>query len=401
MGKIFLLFIGWRGFLLVTLSFAIGILPLQMNFLGGGLSNYLKHPYLWAWINFDGEHYLSIARQGYQPLTFFYFPLYPFLIRFLANIFGQDFVNLAISGLVISNLSFLIGIIGLAKLIRLDYSEKIVKLAILILLFFPTSFYFGSYYTESIFFASVIWSFYFARKGRWFWAGFLGGLSSLTRIIGLAIFPALLVEFFIVSDPARRFLKLRLSKFLPAFYLLMIPLGLSFYMFYLKRETGDPLEFFHSVSIFGEQRVPGFVLLPQVFYRYVFKVLPNIDYSYFPVVFTTWMETITAVSFGGLGLLGILGGFVLRLHSGSMRRIRIPKIRLSYVTYLVIGYLIPTLSGSFSSMPRYVLVLFPAYIIMAMFLSRVPKIAANLIFFLLIISLFIVTSLFTRGYWVS
>ena len=181
----------------------------------------------------------------------------------------------------------------------------------------------------------------------------------------------------------------------------MIPLGLSFYMFYLKRETGDPLEFFHSVSIFGEQRVPGFVLLPQVFYRYVFKVLPNIDYSYFPVVFTTWMETITAVSFGGLGLLGILGGFVLRLHSGSMRRIRIPKIRLSYVTYLVIGYLIPTLSGSFSSMPRYVLVLFPAYIIMAMFLSRVPKIAANLIFFLLIISLFIVTSLFTRGYWVS
>ena len=154
-------------------------------------------------------------------------------------------------------------------------------------------------------------------------------------------------------------------------------------MYYLKVVTGDPLEFFHSVAVFGEQRATGFVLLPRVFYRYIFKILPAINYQYFPVVFTTGLEFITAIVFT---LLSILAFF---------------RIRLSYAVYLVTGFIIPTFAGSFSSLPRYILVLFPAFILGSQLLLKVSKATKILFFGLLFITLVIATALFVRGYWVA
>ena len=176
------------------------------------------------------------------------------------------------------------------------------------------------------------------------------------------------------------------------FGVFLIPIGLFFYMYYLKSTTGDPLEFLHSVGIYGEQRSTQIILLPQVFYRYIFKILPNINYDYFPVVFTTWLEFLTAVLFGGLGLLGILGG---------LKRLRKIRIRLSYLIFLVLGYIIPTLSGSFSSMPRYVLILFPGFILMAVYLNELKSSYRYFFFCVLFILLGIATALFVRGYWIA
>jgi hypothetical protein len=99
---IFSSFFLWRASLFIFLFLAFRYLPLQNNFLGGGTANYLAKPYLWSWLNFDGEHYLSIVYQGYLPLTYFYFPLFPivakafsFLLKFLIS-GGME--NLAFSG---------------------------------------------------------------------------------------------------------------------------------------------------------------------------------------------------------------------------------------------------------------------------------------------------------------
>jgi hypothetical protein len=124
-------FITWRIFLFIFLFLAISIVPLQMNFLGGGLESYLAKPYLWAWANFDGEHYLSIAFRGYQALTYFYFPLYPLLIGFILKVFSPSFLSFAFSGLLISHAAFLIGIIGLVRLVRIDYKKEVASLTIL------------------------------------------------------------------------------------------------------------------------------------------------------------------------------------------------------------------------------------------------------------------------------
>lgn len=384
--KVVIYFLTWRAMLVVFLFLAIQILPLQFDFIGGGLSEYLKKPQLWAWMNFDGEHFLDIARSGYKPLTYFFFPMYPLITRYLAQILGGNFLDYVYSGLIVSHISFLIGLVGLIRLIKIDYKEQVAHTAVLLMFLFPTSFYFAGYYSEGLFFALIVWSFYFARTGRWLWAGILGALLTATRVVGVALFPALIVEAFQQGREGKTNLKLAI----PSAFAVM--LGLFFYGMVLDVRVGDPLEFLHSVEIFGPQRAKEFVIIFQVFYRYVFKVIPAIDYSYFPAVFSTWLEFLSAVLFAGLGLIAFIGGF------GKLGGY---KVRPSYAIYLGVGYLIPTLSGSFSSMSRYVLVLFPGFIIMALFLSKMPKSIKLSIFTVLFLALGYATALFVRGYWIS
>ena len=93
-------FLGWRLLLFLVLFFAFKYVPLQKDFLGGGLFNYLSNPHLWALANFDGEHYLSIAQNGYLPLTYAFFPVYPYLIKLFAETFGHTLINYLFSGLL-------------------------------------------------------------------------------------------------------------------------------------------------------------------------------------------------------------------------------------------------------------------------------------------------------------
>jgi Gpi18-like mannosyltransferase len=378
----FLFFLCWRLFLFVPISLSQFIFPLQNNFLGGGLNWYSKNPFLWGLANFDGEHYLSIAQNGYTSYQHFFFPLYPTIIRLLGKALDTDLISYLISGLFVSHLSFFLALFGLWKLLNLDYSRKISKLTILIILAFPTSFYFAGVYTESLFLCLATWTFYFARKKKWLLAACLGGLASGTRVVGIILFPSLLIDLLVIQKDTK-YWHVRKSKILNAMYLLLIPLGTIAYMFYLKMKVGDPLIFIHSVNIFGPQRSSQLVILPQVFYRYIFKILPVLNYLYFQLSFTTILEFGTAVLFLTLSMLSLI------------------KLRLSYSIYLISGYLIPTLSGSFSSLPRYVLVLFPGFIILAMWLEKQNKIVKDITYAVLVYFLFISEAMFIRGYWVS
>ncbi len=376
---VFLSFIGWRAILFIIALIAFyseavtHLFPPQLNFLGGGLKNYLSSPLSWAWANFDGEHYLSLAQNGYGFGEQAFFPLYPLLIKIIGGFFGGGLPALNLSGQLVSNLSFFLALVGLYKLVRLDYSEKIATLTIILLLIFPTSFYFAGVYTESLFLALVIWSFYFARKGKWFLASVLGGLASGTRVIGIILLPVLFVEWY----------KEKKRKTKDLLSLLIIPLGLIIYMYYLKQTSGDWLAFLHTLPSFGEQRSGNPILLPQVFYRYFVKIIPSLSYSYFPVVFTTFLEILTGLLFLFLSIIGFF------------------RLRISYALFLALGYLIPTLSGSFSSLPRYVLVLFPAFILISLWLSKTPKLIQISVFVILFILLGLSLSLFSRGYFIS
>src|SRR4030042_5864194 len=97
-GKLLLIILVWK-FIILSFAYVSQLLfPLKTNFLGGGLLNYLRHPLFWGFINFDGEHYLSIARDGYLPLTYFFFPFYPIIIKVLSVLFGGFFNAYALTG---------------------------------------------------------------------------------------------------------------------------------------------------------------------------------------------------------------------------------------------------------------------------------------------------------------
>lgn len=365
----------WLLVLFAVIFFVPKFLPLQNNFIGGGIKNYLANPFLWAWSNFDGEHYLAIAQNGYQPLTYFFFPLYPILIKYISLPLGNSLTVLVRSGIFISFLSFLIGLYGLYKLAKLDFNEFASKYSVVLILLFPTSFFFGSVYTESLFFALTVWCFYFARRQNWLVAGILGALVTATRLVGLAVVAAIIIE-------AVEFYRKDKKIPLKIFGLGLSILGIATYMFYLWKVTGDPLNFLHTVGIFGAQRSSSFITLPQVLYRYIFKILPVLNYQYFPVVFSTWLEFILSLLFTVLSVYSFV------------------KLRLSYSVFLALGYIIPTLSGSFSSMPRYVLVLFPAYILLSLILTKNKRF---LIAFSIASTILLVISFafFARGYWIS
>lgn len=374
--KILTLFLIWKIALIGVLLFSIRFIPLGYNdrFLGGGPINYHLAPYLFSWANFDGEHYLSIAIFGYKRLEQAFFPLYPILISFFSKPFSYDLLSSlvfsTIWGLFISNISFFIALLVLYKLLLLDFSKKIAFLTIIILLLFPTSFYFGALYNESLFLLLSVTSFYLARKKRYFLSSIFGFFSSATRIFGILLLPTFLFEVY------------RKEKFIKWFWGLLIPIGLISYMIYQYWIFGDPLAFYNLQTVVGEQHQKGIILLPQVYFRYI-KMLLSVDPQN-PIYQTLILEFLVGIIFF---ILPVIGYF--------------RKVRLSYLFYAMVGFLLPTIQGSFSSVPRYVIVFFPSFIVLALIFDKFNLFFKAIAFLIFTFWLFLETALFLRGYWVA
>jgi len=356
---IFYFFIIWRGFLTLFALVAKRFVIQKPDFLG---------PSVWA--NFDGVHYLSIAQYGYRQFQQAFFPLYPLLIRWLTVLTK----NYLFSGLLISHLSFVTALFLFYKLIKLDFTEKTARRSLFYLLLFPTSFYFGSVYTESLFLVLVLGSFYAARKKYWLVAGVLGAMASATRVVGLFLFPALLAEWW------QQWREIKSGKIVSLLSLLLITSGILVYMSYLKKTVGDALYFIHVQPFFGAHRSGSkIILLYQVFWRYLKMILTTkADVLYFSV----WLELIVSLLF-------------LFLLIEVYRR-----LRRSYFIFMLFCYLAPTLTGTFSSMPRYVLVLFPGFILLALLAEKYRWL--RIVYPIVAVILSIASAiLFTRGYWVA
>ena len=375
--KIFFMFLTWRLFLIVILLFSLQFVPLQQEdrFLGGGPANYQLAPELFSWANFDGEHYLSIAYIGYKGLEQAFFPVYPMLISFLSKPFVNDIYSSlvfgTVAGIIISNASFLLALIFLWKLIREDYSEKIANLTVFALTFFPTSFYFGAVYSESLFLLLSVSSFYLVRKGHFLSASVLGAVASATRVFGVLLLASFLIE--------AREQKVKFSKW---FWIFLIPLGLGAYMLYQYFTVGDPVTFYRLQKLVGEQHQGGFTLLPQVYFRYL-KMLFTVEWAN-PIYQTIILELFVGILFFALPIFGYF-----------------KKVRLSYLTFAMLGFLLPTIQGSFSSLPRYVIVLFPAFLVLSLWIDKLPLLLKIIFLGFSVFALSIETMLFLRGYWVA
>ncbi len=375
--KILYLFLLWKILLIATLLYAIKFVPLGHTdrFLGGGPLIFPLVPELLSWANFDGEHYLAISIFGYKALEQAFFPVYPLLISFFAKPFYSNsfftLVNSTIAGLLISNISFFLSLLILYKLILLDFSKKTALVTIIMLLIFPTSFYFGALYNESVFLLVSSSAFYLARKKRWVLGSIFGIVASATRAFGILLLPVFLIEAYLQKEKMKNY-----------FWIFLIPLGLVLYMYYQYLTIGDPLAFYNLQSLVGEQHQSGVVLLPQVYFRYI-KILLTLDIKNI-LYQTILLEFLVGIIFF---LLPIIGFF--------------KKVRISYLFYGLSAFLLPTIQGSFSSLPRYVIVIFPSFLILALIFSKQSAVYKLLWMILFITGLFIESMLFFRGYWVA
>ncbi len=396
---IFALFLIWRIGLFAVAQLGVGLLPFSPRF---PYADMLLIPsglpaWFWSFANFDGVHYLTIAKGGYSAqYTQVFFPLYPLVLRFIHSLIF--FVNPVFTGIIFSSLLFLAVLFIFQRLLLLDYKKDEIKWMILFFVFFPTSFFLGSLYTEGIFLLFIFSAFYTARKKHFRLAAVLGALASATRLVGIFLIPALWWEEIIAKrgkigrkGSKTNKLETKYTRYFndvisylnyivhsPITYIL--PIGLLAYMIFLQWKYGDFLYFWHAQPVFGAQRSgAGIILLPQVIWRY-FKIFSNLNplTEPFVIAFTEFVATILSI--------------ILLVTS------YLKKIRLSYLIFSLLTILVPTLTGTFSSMPRYILVAFPLFIVLGLIKNKWVKIAL-LIIFIVLLSFY--TVLFTRGHWVS
>lgn len=323
-----------------------------------------RHALLAVWGRWDAVHYLSIAAQGYQGIQPAFFPLYPLLIHFIGHFTGNDLV----AGLLISNACFFFGLLYLYKLLEHEFDRTVARRAIFYVSIFPTAIYFSAVYTESLFFFLTIASFYYMRSGRWLLAAVLGFFAALTRAEGLLLALPFAIEWF------ARYHSSPLRGLREALCGLLIPLGLGLYMAYLWVLRGDALYFSHVQKHWG--RTPA---MPWV----------SVMNSFHKMLHATAGQTVAnqalEVAFTALMVIVLLAGW--------------RRLRLSYTAYMAISILVPMSTSSLMSMPRFALVLFPMFAILARWGDRPWANTLIVAFSLPLLGLF--TVLFANWYWVA
>ncbi len=323
-----------------------------------------SHALLAVWGRWDAVHYLNIATQGYQGTDMAFFPLYPLLIR----IVGSLAANHLVAGLLISSASLLFGLLYLYKLLEHEYDRAVARRAIFYVSIFPTAVYFTAVYTEALFFMLTVASFYYMRARMWWVAAIVGFLAALTRIEGVLLIIPFAMEWYSMQRLAHR---MRYSDLAAA---LLIPAGLALYMAYLWVLRADPLYFSHVQIHWNRHFAPPWVSLINAFGKIAHSSSAQIVANQsLEIAFTLLMIAVLVVGW----------------HS----------LRPSYIAYMALSILVPMCTSNLMSMPRFALVLFPMFAILARWGERPWVNNVILAFSLPLLGLF--TVLFADWYWVA
>ena len=140
---------------------------------------------------------MAIAEHGYNdPQRAAFFPLYPLLARAAGWVVGSAVWG----GVIVALAALAVALYLLRRLVVLEVGERYARAAVLVIALFPTAFFFSAIYTESLFLALTVAAFYAARRQRWALAGLCGGLAAATRNTGVL----LLVPLLLMPRPRRR-----------------------------------------------------------------------------------------------------------------------------------------------------------------------------------------------------
>jgi hypothetical protein len=138
---------------------------------------------LGVWRQWDTCQYESIATNGYQSgsVVVAFFPLFPGIVRVVTELLGG---NIMFAELIVSSLAYIAAMVGIHRLVTRDFDDTTAHRTALLLSTFPSAFYFFMPYTEALFLALAVWAMYSARQGALGWAIVAAFLASLTRTQG-------------------------------------------------------------------------------------------------------------------------------------------------------------------------------------------------------------------------
>lgn len=180
--------------LVAHLAFPMPPLPLSSRYMHGFVPtpDELSSPLAEIWLRWDATWYLSIAQSGYRAGdgSVAFFPLYPLLTSGLGRLLGGRYLW---AGLVLSNLAAAALLVLFCRLAEEERGPAVGRPALEVLVTFPTAFFLLMPYTESLFLLLAVAAFLCWRRGHWLGVGLVGALAALTRPHGVLLFPAFLL----------------------------------------------------------------------------------------------------------------------------------------------------------------------------------------------------------------
>jgi hypothetical protein len=139
---------------------------------------------LGVWERFDTLWYLHIAREGYdRPAAAVFYPLYPALIRAISWLAHPPLL----AALVVSTAASFFFFWGLQVLVEFDLPRGTAIRAVYLAGLWPASFMLLAGYPDSLVAAFSVWSLCFARKNHWWLAGLLGMFAAASKAVGCVV----------------------------------------------------------------------------------------------------------------------------------------------------------------------------------------------------------------------
>jgi len=203
----------------------------------------------------------------------------------------------------------------MALLLLEGYDQTVATRAALYVLIFPTSFFLSAVYPMSLFMAISTAAFYHARKEHWRIAGLLAGLAALSRPDGVLLTAGLAVEFL-----HQRGFSLRRE----ILNLIWGPAGLLAWMAFQWQQFGDPLTF----------------------------VAVQKQWNYCPLL-TVLHSSHAGLQLGSPALLAVMTILAIR------------RLRPCYSVFTIALFSVMLMAERYWSITRFILVLFPAFMMLA------------------------------------
>ncbi|HWF74043.1 MAG TPA: mannosyltransferase family protein [Solirubrobacteraceae bacterium] len=299
----------------------------------------------------DAIWYLRIAHQGYYTAAATrFFPLYPALVRASSWLTRSP----TLAGVLISMMALLAALLILHRLTALELGARAANATVELVAFAPLALFFSAVYSEALFLAFSAGTFCAARRGRWAWAGALGGLAALTRVTGMLLAVPVLILFLYgpradaEPDASRRGFAPRYRLTPTLLWAALIPGGTVLFSAYLAVRGYGPLSFLHAQSQFTD---------------HVFE-LPFV--TVWDGVASAWQQLrlgFTGFDTPSQSVVGLLALAAALLALRSVFR----RLPLAYGMFIVVGLLVPlaspTVGDPLKGLARYVTVLFPVYMV--------------------------------------
>ena len=300
------------------------------------------NPFWDRFARWDAGWYYGIASGGYKYVeggrsNLAFFPVYPQLMGALGRAMGGAQQDFYFAGILISWLAFSAALPLLYRLALFDVSHEQATRATVYAAVFPSAYFFGVVYSESLFLLLLVSAALALRSKRWIWAAAAAAVMTATRVNGVMFLPALaLIGWDAASSPRERRWALAASTFGVA--------GIAAYSLFVYSASGDPFEWYHSITRWGYHPggnpLSGLVSLAQ-------HLIAD------PIGFISTEPMAPYATLNAMAATGALAAVPFIWD----------RFGCGYAAMVVLGLLLPLSSGQFEGLGRYCSVLFPLSIL--------------------------------------